>query len=207
MRLRLDRGGQRADRGAAVGEDARGRRDRRRGVGEVSSSSPRSGEGWGALPDVRTRGHSSSDALRRRFCRAPKRHAPEQSCRGIQGVKIMQRTTPPFRADHVGSLLRTAPLKEARDQARQGRDQGRGAAARSKTARSRRSSRSRRRSGSSSRPTASSAARGGTSTSSRASTASKIYSTPARASSSPASRPRPRAIAHRRQGRLLRPSA
>jgi 5-methyltetrahydropteroyltriglutamate--homocysteine methyltransferase len=26
----------------------------------------------------------------------------------------MQRTTPPFRADHVGSLLRTAPVKEAR---------------------------------------------------------------------------------------------
>jgi methionine synthase II (cobalamin-independent) len=26
----------------------------------------------------------------------------------------MQRTTPPFRADHVGSLLRTTPLKEAR---------------------------------------------------------------------------------------------
>ena len=26
----------------------------------------------------------------------------------------MQRTQPPFRADHVGSLLRTAPLKEAR---------------------------------------------------------------------------------------------
>ena len=26
----------------------------------------------------------------------------------------MQRTTPPFRADHVGSLLRTAALKEAR---------------------------------------------------------------------------------------------
>ena len=26
----------------------------------------------------------------------------------------MQRTTPPFRADHVGSLLRSAPLKEAR---------------------------------------------------------------------------------------------
>jgi 5-methyltetrahydropteroyltriglutamate--homocysteine methyltransferase len=26
----------------------------------------------------------------------------------------MKRTTPPFRADHVGSLLRTAPLKEAR---------------------------------------------------------------------------------------------
>jgi 5-methyltetrahydropteroyltriglutamate--homocysteine methyltransferase len=26
----------------------------------------------------------------------------------------MPRTTPPFRADHVGSLLRTAALKEAR---------------------------------------------------------------------------------------------
>jgi 5-methyltetrahydropteroyltriglutamate--homocysteine methyltransferase len=28
--------------------------------------------------------------------------------------ETMQRTAPPFRADHVGSLLRTAPLKEAR---------------------------------------------------------------------------------------------
>ena len=27
---------------------------------------------------------------------------------------MTQRTTPPFRADHVGSLLRTAPLQEAR---------------------------------------------------------------------------------------------
>src|SRR5438067_13747285 len=27
----------------------------------------------------------------------------------------MQRTTPPFRADHVGSLLRSAPLKTARE--------------------------------------------------------------------------------------------
>ena len=26
----------------------------------------------------------------------------------------MKRTTPPFRADHVGSLLRTGPLKDAR---------------------------------------------------------------------------------------------
>ena len=26
----------------------------------------------------------------------------------------MQRTKPPFRADHVGSLLRTAPVREAR---------------------------------------------------------------------------------------------
>jgi len=32
----------------------------------------------------------------------------------------MQRTTPPFRADHVGSLLRTAPLKEARANAARG---------------------------------------------------------------------------------------
>jgi len=27
---------------------------------------------------------------------------------------MTERTTPPYRADHVGSLLRTAPLKEAR---------------------------------------------------------------------------------------------
>ena len=27
---------------------------------------------------------------------------------------MTQRTTPPFRADHVGSILRTAPLKQAR---------------------------------------------------------------------------------------------
>jgi 5-methyltetrahydropteroyltriglutamate--homocysteine methyltransferase len=32
----------------------------------------------------------------------------------------MQRATPPFRADHVGSLLRTAPLKEARAKRAQG---------------------------------------------------------------------------------------
>jgi 5-methyltetrahydropteroyltriglutamate--homocysteine methyltransferase len=27
---------------------------------------------------------------------------------------MSQRTKPPFRADHVGSILRTAPIKEAR---------------------------------------------------------------------------------------------
>ena len=32
----------------------------------------------------------------------------------------MQRTTPPFRADHVGSLLRTAPLKAAREKRARG---------------------------------------------------------------------------------------
>ena len=32
----------------------------------------------------------------------------------------MQRTKPPFRADHVGSLLRTAPLKEAREKRKSG---------------------------------------------------------------------------------------
>jgi len=33
---------------------------------------------------------------------------------------MTQRTTPPFRADHVGSLLRTAPLKDARSKRAQG---------------------------------------------------------------------------------------
>jgi 5-methyltetrahydropteroyltriglutamate--homocysteine methyltransferase len=36
----------------------------------------------------------------------------------------MQRTTPPFRADHVGSLLRTAPLKQARASAARGEISG-----------------------------------------------------------------------------------
>src|SRR5262249_18468342 len=33
---------------------------------------------------------------------------------GTQGSSMAQRNSPPFRADHVGSLLRTAPLKDAR---------------------------------------------------------------------------------------------
>ena len=37
----------------------------------------------------------------------------------------MQRTKPPFRADHVGSLLRPAALKEARDKTGERRDQRR----------------------------------------------------------------------------------
>ena len=32
----------------------------------------------------------------------------------ITDAKVTQRTRPPFRADHVGSILRTAPLKDAR---------------------------------------------------------------------------------------------
>src|SRR5262249_38684132 len=32
----------------------------------------------------------------------------------FRGRKYMQRNKPPFRADHVGSILRTAPVKEAR---------------------------------------------------------------------------------------------
>ena len=58
----------------------------------------------------------------------------------------MKRTKPPFRADHVGSLLRPAPLKEARAKHEKRRDHRRATARRSRTARSRRSIRSRRRS-------------------------------------------------------------
>src|SRR5712691_9410579 len=61
MRLRLDRGGQRARRQRAMGEAAHGGGDRKGSLGMT-----------------------------------------------------MLRTTPPFRADHVGSLLRPAAVKEAR---------------------------------------------------------------------------------------------
>ena len=35
----------------------------------------------------------------------------------------MTRTTPPFRADHVGSLLRTREVLQARDDREHGRDE------------------------------------------------------------------------------------
>ena len=59
----------------------------------------------------------------------------------------MKRTKPPFRADHVGSFLRPAALKEARAKREQGQLIGAARSRRSRTARSRRSSRSRKRSG------------------------------------------------------------
>ena len=43
----------------------------------------------------------------------------------VWGEITMKRTVPPFRADHVGSLLRPKALHEARAQARQRRDFGR----------------------------------------------------------------------------------
>src|SRR5688572_10359216 len=43
----------------------------------------------------------------------------QKNSRGL-GRILMSRTTPPFRADHVGSLLRTAPVKEARQKREKG---------------------------------------------------------------------------------------
>ena len=48
----------------------------------------------------------------------------------------MQRTKPPFRADHVGSLLRTAALKEAREKRERGEIARRCASRPSRTAKS-----------------------------------------------------------------------
>ena len=91
----------------------------------------------------------------------------------------MQRTKPPFRADHVGSLLRPAALKEARERRAKGEITPT-RSRRSRTARSRISSRSRRRSACNRSATANSAARGGISISCGASTASSATSwTPA----------------------------
>ena len=100
------------------------------------------------------------------------------------GRDLMQRTKPPFRADHVGSLLRPAPLKEARAK----REKGEITAAQLKAGRGPRDREGHQEAGgdrpASSRPTASSAAPGGSSISSRGSTASSS-TPPARASSSP----------------------
>src|SRR5437764_487444 len=53
-------------------------------------------------------------------------HVGPRSVQGRTGtlakrVDFMQRTRPPFRADHVGSLLRPTALKEARAQAAAGK--------------------------------------------------------------------------------------
>ena len=48
----------------------------------------------------------------------------------------MQRTKPPFRADHVGSLLRPAAAQGGAREARQGRDHAPPSSRRSRTARS-----------------------------------------------------------------------
>ena len=78
------------------------------------------------------------------------------------------RTTPPFRADHVGSLLRPQKLLDARDKRKAGTITAE-QFARSRTRRSATRSSCRRSSGSRRSPTASSAAPSGTSISSRAS--------------------------------------
>ena len=53
---------------------------------------------------------------------APRTRRPSEH---HQKENAMQRTKPPFRADMVGSLLRTAPLKEAREKRRARRDRRR----------------------------------------------------------------------------------
>src|SRR5262245_849120 len=125
MRLRLDRGRQHPHRGAAMGQDARDRRARRGSLGEVSAlelvqraPSPLWGEGGGSgpLPIATPAVPPSPRALTRADLSPVGRGGASDdaaNCR-MREFKDMQRTKPPFRADHVGSLLRTAPLKEAR---------------------------------------------------------------------------------------------
>ena len=87
-------------------------------------------------------------------------------------TKAGKRTKPPFRADHVGSLLRPPRLLRARDEFAAARST-RPSCVGSRTRRSARSCASRRRPGCSRRPTASFAAPRGTWTSSTSSTASR----------------------------------
>ena len=82
-------------------------------------------------------------------------------CRCRHDSEIDATTKPPFRADHVGSLLRSAALKEARAKRERGEIDA-GAAEGGRGPRDReRSSRSRKRSASSRSPTANTAARPG----------------------------------------------
>ena len=90
--------------------------------------------------------------------------------RVLQGMAA--RDTPPYRADHVGSLLRPPALLQGARGLRQRHDRRRRAARRSRTTRSATRSSCRRTSACARPPTASSAARPGTWTSSTASAAS-----------------------------------
>src|ERR1043165_9186862 len=51
---------------------------------------------------------------RRRSCYGSKQVRPAASAGPFAEEVMTQRTKPPFRADHVGSILRTAPVKDAR---------------------------------------------------------------------------------------------
>src|SRR5262244_980132 len=51
---------------------------------------------------------------RLRPCYGSKQLRPARTQGGPFAEEDMQRTKPPFRADHVGSILRTAPVKDAR---------------------------------------------------------------------------------------------
>ena len=105
MRLRLDRGGQHPRRGGAMGEAADDRRAGGRSVGTMSFAC-RSVCRRRASGDPYPRAGGYGPPLSRGRQRQSSRQAIETT------RLIMQRTKPPFRADHVGSLLRTAPLKD-----------------------------------------------------------------------------------------------
>src|SRR6476660_4842158 len=104
MRFRLDRGRQRAGRGGAVGQAADDRGVERGSVGEVIPAVVPAKAGT-AVPYRLTAEYGSR---------------PSFHSAGTTKADMTHRTTPPFRADHVGSLLRPAALKQARAQFAQG---------------------------------------------------------------------------------------
>src|SRR5262249_4436237 len=67
----------------------------------------------GAQPAVRLRLDRGGQCPHRGTAMGENARGGGDRGRGV-GQVMAPRTTPPFRADHVGSLLRPAPLKEAR---------------------------------------------------------------------------------------------
>ena len=125
------------------------------------------------VPAARRRLRKDAGDGRGRRDRAPRTHR-------TASMPVMMRTKPPFRADHVGSLLRSAPLKEARAKREKRRDHG-GAAQGDRGSRDRGDHQEAGSGRAASRsPTANTAARSGTTTSSASSTASRPISASAR---------------------------
>ena len=122
-------------------------------------------------PDHRLRRRGRPVRHRRRRVAFPRRARGTRRCRRSVGP-MTRRTAAPFRADHVGSLLRPPALLEARARHARRRDRRRRAARGRGRRDPRRRRACRRTSACSRRPTASSAVRRGTWTSSTSSAAS-----------------------------------
>ena len=123
MRLRLHRGRQYPGRGRAMGEAADDRGSGGRSVGDSFASLARLRAQGGAQRCAAEPGRGAPSSLMIPTTAASLRSrspCPLPGRREGNGAMTNATHQPPFRADHVGSLLRPAALKQAREQRAKG---------------------------------------------------------------------------------------